>query len=698
MNPVRSRLLPAAMKPDTHSSSYRAGVIGIAEPVIFMRILVSVFLLNLSTLLAHAASYAPAPTAAINWTPNVAGGVGVPGGIPNRTTVFRTIASTGDTTDRRDAIRDALIACPVGQVVLLGPGTFYLSQSLTLANVTSYYQHDPTYPEYTGVGGKTLRGSGSDPSTGTVIKMVGNVGIGTNGGQFQNGPGGNVTGSPAKGAATLNVTNSGSAIVGRQILLAYENDDTMPVFSTRGYQFLKTQVALITAVNTGAGTITIQPALYQAPVKRIGGGALAMQWGMSHGRAVVSGFGVEDLCIDNTSGSGSTNLGFSGAHGSWMKNVRAKGVNRYGLSLMESTQCEIRQCWIEQNTRGDWTGSSHAGLNLANVSASLIEDNVILPNFPLIESQNGNISGNVIAYNFGLQGINNVSFSSHSTGDYCNLWEGNSASNLTQDGYFGGTSDNVVFRNDWHGVILGSSQPHWPIQLNRGARFWEVVGNQLGRTGTTIAIELGRPNAFNGNWTGRANNLTGNPHIDFSLTGIVTRLADNSYTILMDTTKGQMVVGQWPMTMRWGAYGGSFRSHHVITGISALTVSLGDDGQNNSFGNVPPTGTVVRLWPGENSGFQEWDDAVAHSTVLLGNYYAKDGQIPSGQALGATTLPASLFRGAKPAFMDGYNWPPYDPQSPDLRYQAIPAGARYLGGASQPPQAKSAPATVRISR
>ena len=628
--------------------------------------------------------YSPGAAAAIDWTPNVNSGVGVPGGITHRETVYQTITSTGDTTDRTLAIKIALSNCPSGQVVLLGAGTFYVSTSFSCANTTIYYQDhygDDNFIEYVGIGGKTLRGSGSNPATGTVIKYTGSASIGINGGQFtSDGPGGDVTGSPTKGDTTLSITNAGSAVVGRIMVLATENDETLPVVSTRGYNFIKAQYVTITAVNSGAGTVTFQPALYQTPVKRTGG-ALAMAWGMSHGRDPVAGFGLEDLCIDNTDGSGATNFVLSGTRASWMRNVRAKGINRYGLGFDTATQCEMRQCWVDQNTRGDWTGSSHAGVPLSNASALLIEDNVILPNFPVIESQNGVISGSVIAYNFGLQAINNVCFSSHSTGDHCNLWEGNSTTNITQDGYFGGTSDNVVYRNDLHGVVLGSGVPHWPIQVNRFGRRWEVVGNQLGRSGTTLDYEFGRPNAFNGYSSGNANNWTGDPHIDLSLTGTATRIADNSYTVAMDTTVGGLINQTWPVTMRWGTYGASFRTWLAVTSSpSGLTVALGDNGANNSWGSVATTGTTVRLWPGENDGFQEWDDAVEYSAVILGNYAYKDGAIDV--SLGSTTLPNSLFRSSAPSFMSGYNWPPYGPTSPDPRYDAIPAGARYLAEAN----------------
>jgi hypothetical protein len=65
------------------------------------------------------------------WTPGA--GVGVPGGIPERTTIFVNIKTTdsadyrcvGDgTTDESAHLQAALKACPAGQVVYAPAGTY----------------------------------------------------------------------------------------------------------------------------------------------------------------------------------------------------------------------------------------------------------------------------------------------------------------------------------------------------------------------------------------------------------------------------------------------------------------------------------------------------------------------------------------------------------------------------------------------
>ena len=66
---------------------------------------------------------------------------GIPGGIPNRTTIYTTLSS-GATPSQ---INSAVAACPSDQVVLLGAGTFTVSSAI-LFNA--------------GKSGVTLRGSG----------------------------------------------------------------------------------------------------------------------------------------------------------------------------------------------------------------------------------------------------------------------------------------------------------------------------------------------------------------------------------------------------------------------------------------------------------------------------------------------------------------------------------------------------------
>ncbi len=63
---------------------------------------------------------------AVAWTP----GLMSAGGIPSRTVIYRTLSPGG--ADDTAAIQAALNAAPIGQVVMLGPGTFILGEPLLI--------------------------------------------------------------------------------------------------------------------------------------------------------------------------------------------------------------------------------------------------------------------------------------------------------------------------------------------------------------------------------------------------------------------------------------------------------------------------------------------------------------------------------------------------------------------------------------
>src|SRR4051812_13009070 len=74
----------------------------------------------------------------VTWTPGV--NVGVPGGIPNRTTIYQTLSPDVSTAK----IQAALDSCPSGQVVFLNAGTYNITATIKLKS------------------GVTLRGAGNN--------------------------------------------------------------------------------------------------------------------------------------------------------------------------------------------------------------------------------------------------------------------------------------------------------------------------------------------------------------------------------------------------------------------------------------------------------------------------------------------------------------------------------------------------------
>ncbi|MGH9328509.1 MAG: hypothetical protein ACRD2B_17705 [Terriglobia bacterium] len=164
------------------------------------------------------------PSRAINWS-----GAGIPGGIPNRTTICATISPSGktDATDM-DAIDNAIANCPAGEVVELSAGTFTITGGISFEDVSNV----------------TLRGAGPD-KTKLVFTGPGTHGCGATADVCIYGNGGWVQGYPAQALWTAGfaqgtsvitigaVTGSITPAVG-QIIILDQRDDSIGICPESG--------------------------------------------------------------------------------------------------------------------------------------------------------------------------------------------------------------------------------------------------------------------------------------------------------------------------------------------------------------------------------------------------------------------------------------------------------------------------------
>ncbi|MGH9469399.1 MAG: hypothetical protein ACRD1N_03535, partial [Terriglobia bacterium] len=103
------------------------------------------------------------PSRATDWTQ-----AGIPGGIPNRTTICQTVAPSGqtDATDSRN-IQSAIAACTGrNEVVQLEAGTYTISQGLSFDSYDQYGNPSPN-------NNVTLRGAGPDKTRLVFTGVVG---------------------------------------------------------------------------------------------------------------------------------------------------------------------------------------------------------------------------------------------------------------------------------------------------------------------------------------------------------------------------------------------------------------------------------------------------------------------------------------------------------------------------------------------
>lgn len=648
---------------------------------VFQRISVSVGLATVLTATVATAQNGIIPAERlVPWVPGVT--VGVPGGIPTNRTVLIDVtqapynADKTGATNASSAIQAAINAAAPGQVVYLPAGTYRIDGMLYLGSQRSNI---------------TLRGAGMD-ATVLDCRMNNNaIYVGSNSDYRWDNPSTNniVIGGQTKGSTTLTVADTSPFNVGNILNLAIENQTdeasiragASPVVSIAGYENVRRQKTRLVSKTTT--TLTIFPGLYD-------------DYRNLKVRATTATFqsnftGIEDLTIDCSIGATQVGVQFEQCYGSWIKGVKVKRAANYAFSLSTSLNCEIRGSYADQRSTN---GTNGAGLLIGMSSACLIEDNILYKFFPLIEVNSG-AAGNVFAYNFchdsTVYGVHGMAINTnHAPHNSFNLYEGNVATNLQCDGYFGGGSDDTIFRNWLHGSNPGLTTGAHSIILNRFTRNYSIVGNILGRTGYSEgATSYGNPNLGNGSYNGTANPLAGHFWSDWKMSATLSvRNGDDSGTLTLGS--GTMTTSQY-ITITWG----KSRRQFYPSSVSGNIVTF-----SGGAGNVlPPAGTLVSVWTG-SGGYQELDLGVEYSTIKKGNFNAKDGRIPPAEAIDAATpLPNSLYRSTKPSWFGALAWPPFDPAAPNQSFEAIPAGYRFANAGVQPPVASAtAPVNVRIYR
>jgi hypothetical protein len=487
--------------------------------------------------------------------------------------------------DAGTVINAAIAAAPPESVIYLPAGTYPLYTSISLQN------------------NLTIRGAGNS----TVLTGPGSaIHVGT-GFTYVGGPGGKILGSPRKGASVLTLDNVSSFAsypnggVGYTVYLTLLNDPALPVMpqgAPDNFMHSRRQMTRVTAVNAAAKTVTISPPLYyDMPA--------SLEPTLSY-RVLpnVTGerVGIEDLVIDMTNTTYSFGIRLQQTFGTWVKGVTVLNTPNYHIFVEQSLNCEIRESYFSTRKGG---GTNGAAILFGDSSGCLVEDNIVHKQFPHLEINSS--TGNVFGYNylvdsiiFGFSGIsidtNHGPHSSH------NLYEGNSAPNVMSDGYFGGSSDDTMYRNWLHGTQPGLPGQSYTVALKRFTRNYNFVGNLLGTAGGNNGIaDHGYPNIGNGSFTGTAKPSAGDYWDDW-------------------------MTGQLP------------------------------------------------------NGYQEQDLDVEATLVQKFNWHGGIDAVPTNESIGSVTLPASLYRTTKPAFMSGFAWPPFEPTNPNLSMDALPAGYRYNHG------------------
>jgi hypothetical protein len=405
---------------------------------------------------------------------------GIPGGIPDRTTICATL-SPGATAAQINA---AIAACNNG-VVYLNAGTYNLSTGITFA----------------GRDNVTLRGASP---TRTIIKVASPDGCS---GYYANicvegssigtpPPSSNIhnwTAGFGKGATQITLDSASGVSVGSALVLDQLDDATDPgatayiscssSVSQENCPVTRTgrsQQQFVRVVSVSGNQVTISPGLHM-PNWRASQQPQVWWWGES---AEMNG--IEDLTLDDTNGTETGGIVFRNAYTGWVKNIRSLNSNRNHIWLFRTARIEVRDSYFYGNKSS--TTLSY-GVESYMTSDSLVINNIFQHvSRPIMM---GPASGSVYAYNYAIDmyyttplGWMNASINgSHDAGVVMNLFEGNIGTGFLMDLYHGTGALPTLFRNRFTGKEPGKAQNTSVINVWGYNRLANIVGNVLGTSG-----------------------------------------------------------------------------------------------------------------------------------------------------------------------------------------------------------------------
>ncbi len=469
----------------------------------------TIFFLLITIFSVSGASYIPA-TNMMTWTPGVT--VGVPGGIPERSTIFVNLRTTLNTnylcaadgvTDDYLKIQNALKACPSNQVVYAPAGTYMLGGRVLVQFIENW----------------TLRGDGQGQTIFLCSSNLGSFEFGSE--QFPKPTPGTtniltVTAGATAGSSNLTLTAT-TCNVGNFVYLWTDTPTWMHTLNTVSNDLgMVSKMTFLVKAKT-ATNITVWPPV---PLDVSGWNPRIIPWGNAGGFShVFTGVGLEDFSMYCTNGS-VIPIKFQQTAGCWIKNVEVDGSKSRQMFFLTTISSEVRGCYTHGAVG---TGPNHEGIDFVNDGCwNLIEDNICVdggkPAIILGDGQGGCV-GNIISYNYavneagGVGDVFNAAISdSHGAGgNMLNVYEGNQGNGFQSDGYYGGSSKAVLIRNHWDNTSINLGPV--AIMLNHYSAYFSVVGNVLGSSNMvsaydsevnggfrTLIYRLGYPNAGNGGY------------------------------------------------------------------------------------------------------------------------------------------------------------------------------------------------------
>jgi hypothetical protein len=491
------------------------------------------------------------------WNPGILsdGQLGLPlgvDGLPQRTTICSTLSPGSD-------VQAAVDACPAGQVVLLQPGTFTVSRTVTLTK------------------GVVLRGSGSEgaPTGTTIVKTGGGsvLAIGTDQDQtcHPTGTARSLTLDAARESTTLALGAAAAAAftVGD---LAFVDQLDEPEVDQGDCSYFKrisgrsaTQRVEVAAVDAMAGTLTLSSPLHWRYTVASAAQVVRVT------RPVVRWAGIERLAVQ-----GGTNPGYNGqmaggidvsnAAYCWVKDVQTDGtIGGMHVALTGTYRCVVRDSWFHHSANYGFGADCYGIVLRCGASENLVENNVVRwMNKPILFNVSG--GGNVVAYNYADNSWatppawQETNIDCHCSFPHMELIEGNFAPHIGATTTHGNAGYLTFYRNfsssrfadppvvGFSGTQTGNVAA---IQLPGTDVGMNVVGNVLGQAGWSAVYDgSGSANAIYRLGTTAAATIHRHGNHD-TVSGATVWMPGNDARTLPASLYRSAPPGWWPAATPW---------------------------------------------------------------------------------------------------------------------------------------------------
>ena len=551
--------------------------------------------------------------------------IGIPGGVPMRTTIYTTInASTygNGASDATSGIQAALNACTANQVVLLSAGRFLIDSTIRVPSSVTLRGAGPsqTILDAHGTGGGAVVAFGQDATpyrTNSVAIVAGTT----------------------QGSTSVTLASAAGVTVGSYLLITELNDSTFVTIKGgegsctwcdggigwNGTRALG-QIVEVTSVNGTA--VGIAPSLYIAYDPALSPLATPFSAGAKYA-------GLEDVQVYMNNTGYTENILMNGSAYCWVKNIESNYTDGDHFRAFWAYRCEVRDSYFHDAFHHT-PGQTDADVFIADKSSGILVENNVLRRMHVSIMLNWGAAGNVIGYNYSANDFDETAynvvmgdFSMHGSHPMFNLYEGNIATSFHPDGIWGSNSHNTLFRS----FLTGTTKICDPLS-----------GRAPERTDSTWwACQANR--AVNVDFAGRYYNIAGN------VVGSTDLLQITSY----NNGKNKIPAASMIIAPQYRSYDATTYSY--CFGYSEAN----DDGTSGTY-------------PEDNR--QPYTTAILH-----GNYdYASDST-KWDPSIADHVLPASYYLPGKPSWWGTMPWPPIGPDLNPM-VNKIPAQVRFENGAS----------------